>query len=194
MFRIVPNAAASLVPNAAACGLRPSAGKAGLLLLGAACLALVACQPPTLEVVAPLSVVNWSPQDGASGVCPSWPVSVCFNEPLSSSSLSGNVLLGTAEQCEPNSPIANGGTVTAQVQRGDVALSGGSASCVVITPTAPLTDGACYTIEMEGQDLGAGVGVAGQLADGGSDVLPVTLRSLFQVAPNSASCIGADAG
>jgi hypothetical protein len=165
-----------------------------LIPRAAACLVLVACQPPTLEVVAPLAVVNWSPQDGASGVCPSWPVSVCFNEPLSTSSLSGNVLLGTAEQCQPDSPIANGGTVTAQVQRGDVALVGGSADCVVITPTTPLSAGDCYTIEVEGQDLGAGVGVAGQLSDGGSDVLPVTLRSLFQVAPTTAACIGADAG
>jgi hypothetical protein len=162
--------------------------------LAAVCLLLVACQQPALEVETPLAVVSWSPQDGASGVCPSWPVSVCFSEPLDSASLSGNVLLGTAEACMPDSPIANGGTVTAQLQRGDVAQSNGSPNCVVITPTVPLTLSNCYTIEVEGEDLGAGVGVSGQLSDGGADLLFVTLRSVFQVAPSAASCIGTDAG
>jgi hypothetical protein len=91
--------------------------------------------------------------------------------------------------------------VTAQVQRGDVVLSGGASAdcpacpdCVVITPTKPLTPATCYTIEVEGQDLGAGDGVAGELSDGGVDLLPITLRSLFQTALSSASCIGADGG
>jgi hypothetical protein len=154
----------------------------------------VACQAPILSAEVPLIVVNWSPQDGASDVCPTWPVSVCFNEPLETSRITGNVLLGASEQCNPGSPIANGGTVAAQVQRGDQALSGGSAYCAVITPTKPLAASTCYTVEVEGQDLGAGDGVAGEISDGGIDLLPVTLRSLFQTAPSSASCIAADAG
>ncbi|MHB8418996.1 MAG: Ig-like domain-containing domain [Myxococcales bacterium] len=150
------------------------------------CLLLAACQAPTLELDVPLAAVNWSPQDGASGVCPSWPVTVCFNQPIDPSSL-GDFLIGTNLTCREGAPIASSVDVTAQ--RADSANPLASPSCVVMAPpTGGWSAGACYTVEAEGEDLQAGAGVAG-LADGGTDLLPVTLRSVFQVAKNGSGCI-----
>ncbi len=156
----------------------------GVALFAAAGLA---CQPPTLEVDVPFSAVNWSPQDGAAGVCPTWPISVCFNEPVDPGSLQ-DFLLGKSATCGPGAPIANGGTVNGVWQRADQVGTGGSANCAVFTPPSTgLTAGACYTIEVEGEDLHPGTAAAGDLGDGGTNELPVTLRSVFQVA-------GADGG
>ena len=177
---------------------RGAAGFRGWLKVGGALLlstAAAGCQPPTLEVDVPFAVVDWSPQDGASGVCPSWPVSVCFNEPVNPGSL-GDLLLGRSESCDAGAPIANGGAVNGVWQRADQLGDGGSPNCAMLSPPPPgLTPGACYTIEIEGEDLHPGTAAAGDLPDGGTDLLPVTLRSIFQVADTSAGCIGSpDAG
>ncbi len=151
----------------------------------------VACQPPTLELNVPFAAVNWSPADGTSGVCPTWPATVCFNEPVDPGSL-GNFLIGQSADCDAGAPIASGGTVNASVERGDQAEDGGSPNCVVLTPPASgLQEDACYTIEVEGEDLHPGSGAAGVLPDGGAAVLPVTLRSIFKVAPSTEGCIAA---
>ncbi len=164
-------------------------------MLRLACLApllLAACQPPTLELDVPFAVVNWSPQDGATDVCPTWPVSVCFNQVVDQASL-GAFLIGTAQSCQPGSPIAASADVAAL--RADALDPRESPDCVVMpAPGGGWTAGACYTVEVEGEDLQPGAGAAG-LTDGGSDRLAVTLRSIFQVAKDTSGCLPApDAG
>ncbi|HUB08335.1 MAG TPA: Ig-like domain-containing protein [Myxococcales bacterium] len=152
------------------------------------CLVLGACQAPTLELEVPLAVVNWSPQDGATGVCPSWPVTVCFNQPIDPSSLP-DFLVGTAQSCQSGSPIAASAGVAAL--RADTLKAGASPNCVVMAaPSAGWSAGACYTVEVEGEDLQPGGGAAGELpGDGGTDLLAVTLRSIFRVASDSSGCL-----
>lgn len=156
--------------------------KRSLLVL----LLLAACQAPTLDVEVPFAVVQWSPPAGASGVCPGWPVSVCFSEPLDPSTL-GSIILGPASSCAP------GATLTSEPSYA-VAIESGNPNCAVIQPPAPgLTPGTCYALEVEGLDV-TGAPAAGALPDGGTDPLPVTLRSVFQVAADSSACLMPDAG
>jgi hypothetical protein len=156
-------------------------------------LFFVACQAPTLELVVPLAAIDWSPQDGASGVCPSWPVSVCFNQPIDPNSL-GDFLIGPAKSCVSGAAI--GSALDVSAFRADTLTPGASPNCVVLPPpTAGWSFGTCYAVEAEGADLVGDGGVTGEVGDAGTDVLAVTLRSLFEVAPTSAGCIAVpDAG
>lgn len=151
-------------------------------------LAIFACQAPTVEVSLPLGVVSFSPQDGASNVCPHWPATVCFNQPIDPAAMTnGDLLLGPAS-CAPRAAIDGGvvSGVSASVAESDDA---GNPICVTLTPSGGLAPGSCYALEAEGADVTQTPVVS---ADGG-DPLAVTVRSIFQVG-GPQSCFSADAG
>ncbi|MDF1564644.1 MAG: hypothetical protein P1V51_16495 [Deltaproteobacteria bacterium] len=87
---------------------------------------VVGCGSPTINVVDPLAVVNWSPHDGATCIDPDWPgltLSVCLSQALDPASAGSNVSLQTVDAAG-----APAGAVSATV-----ALASGDAACAQLT-------------------------------------------------------------
>jgi hypothetical protein len=104
-------------------------------------LLAVGCGSPTINVVDPLAVVNWSPHDGATCIDPTWPdltFSVCLSRPLSASSATAAISLQTVDAAG-----VPDGEVTATV-----GLSTGDPACAQITD-ATLTADTGYAIVLE---------------------------------------------
>ncbi len=114
-------------------------GKLAAVLTGV--FLAVGCGSPTINVVDPLAVVNWSPHDGATCVDPAWPnltFSVCLSRPLSAASAATNVTLQTLD-----SSGALEGAVTATI-----GLSATDAACVEISGVT-LIDATDYALVLE---------------------------------------------
>ncbi len=107
-----------------------------LLILG---LGAAGCGQPTVNVVQPFAVVNWSPQDGATCIASDWTLGVCMSRAVDAKTLA---------QVKVR-PLDASGTAGTAVKTTN-AVSKNDASCVTLTPpSAGLAPNAEFEIELD---------------------------------------------
>lgn len=90
-----------------------------LLGLGAA-----GCGQPTVNVVEPFAVVNWSPQDGATCIATDWTLGVCMTRAVDGKTLGAVTVLPLDASGKPGTAVKSA-----------VAVVKSDSSCLTITPT-----------------------------------------------------------
>lgn len=108
------------------------------VVLGAA-----GCGSPTVNVLEPFAVIDWTPHDGANCIATDWTLGACMNRDVDAASLTHVTVR----------EVAADGTLSTSAEKTTPSLSASDAACIQIKP-AGLKDGTEYAIDLD-KDLAA---------------------------------------